>query len=1267
VFFYLLISILILILVMKKICSFLTMFLLTVFSWGTASAAAALPTISPADGSGDAWYHIRLEMRTWGLYGNTGTTIQDGSVKGYYLDQGNGKLLMNTETVNIPGTRWKVVATAKEGEYQLISGLGNTIDFGNLTLESGDDRFYTTTLGSQVFTIMENNGDYLGLTLKGVGGIDKSNGNPYFGKYGPDAAGGAITFVPAEDLTEMYLIQPANLDLGDVPTGKRKIKTLTVTGINLTGNLNYSIAGAGFSVTPGATTASGGTAKITFAPTERKAYTAELTISIGDQSVKITLTGNADFEFPVQISENGGDEHWYYIQFDRQAVNNKVLQANQLFQPVTQALILGGKDKQLWKIVGGWDEYLIVNKEGELGYSQSENKYVLYDKGYGNFFGFDRFEDTDAWQVRNEDARHSDAPDKQYVNDLDSKGDSVSNYTLNDAGNRLIFIPATTHSLVVGLESVDFGTAPAGTGATVKKIIPVGGLNITGNISAEITGAGAAAFSLTSNTLPAAGGEFEVTFTPLAVNNYKAQLILKSEGVTNDTVQLTARGSIFPFKVSSSDNSNEHWYYIQFVRVPGKAFTGNGLGGLITQTGWTADQPVNDNQLWKITGTWDNYKFVSKKGGEFICHLKTDGEEDEYEHYTLAASGNRHIALEKTSGANTGWCFRNVEANEAGHIKYMNDNYGEEIGLYGAMDDGNPLNFISASGTSIIPSVTALGYGDVTTGLKSEKVLTVSGKQTTTPISYVLAGTGAAAFKIINTTAGAGADGPLPATGGTLKVSFEPTVTGDYMATLTLNSTGAEDVVIVLSGNCISFPEDFPVKISDATSTTWYTVYFKRQYVNSGWKVWSAGLPGETIKQVTHIGHEDPDLTVEEQLWKFVIAPSKTGYLAVSYNGLEATAGESYSLNESGEGTPLVFKKNPGKSWILWNDARSISLNDQGGNTVCEYSSDGSDTGCPMGFIETAAPAPVRIQISTKTVDFGKIEAGAPALYSNNVIVRGVGLSGDITLSVSNPAYSIVRAADSTAVANNTLSRQDTLKIIFTPAATQAYNATLTLTADGATTKTIALIGGGDLKLPAKVSTTDNAVWYYVSFERQDAKNKVLTVDGDTLRQTVKAENEEDAQLWKIEGNIADGYQLINKTGAMAAYDSTSTVLVYLMKAEGDRFDFVSGTGENAAKVQMRDLTYNTLARAYLCDKSNEGLYATGYTRNDAGNWMTFTPLIPDAIIQVDAEANDSVVSSAYYNLQGIRIQQPVRGNLYIRIDTHASGKTTATKIFLVK
>jgi hypothetical protein len=1282
---------------MRKIHSFLMVFLAMFLFWGTAKAAD-LPTISPADGSNDVWYHIQLEKRIWGIGGSSGTT-NGGSIKGWYLDQGAGKMLRNIEVdTNEPGTRWKLVATGSSTEYKLISQLGNTIAYASSAIgTSGDanyvkaDRYYTTTPSSQVFTILNPNGAYLGLSLKGAGGIDKSNNDLYFDKWGPNAEGGAISFVAAEPMEEAFLFPPANVDFRDVPVGKSATKTLAVAGTNLTGDLSYSIAGAGFSVTPQTNTANGGTAEITFTPTVKQVYTAILTITNAAAGISVTdtLKGNADFAFPIQISE-GANEHWYYIQFYRQAANNKVLQAGGETEPITQALIAGGQDNQLWKIIGDWDEYKLIPKSGdELGMTydaaEDKNHYVLDMADYASEFSFVRFKDTENWQLFNNSAGYiesgQESETKRYLNDKDNEGTALSNYEVDDAGNRLVFIPKETVALKVGLESLDYGTAPINVGASIKKTIPVGGLNLTAPITATITGTGAAVFALTQSNVPAAGGEFEVTFTPTAVASYTAELILTS-GESRDTVQLKGKGSVFPFVISSVDNSNEHWYYIQFQRQQAKAFTDKGANADVEQTDWDANQEPNNAQTWKVTGTWDNFKFVSKLGNSLVRGTYTD----EYGFYKTVAgnnTGDKHSAVEKTTGTNLGWGFINTDATESESTLYMNDNGGAHIGLYGYLDEGGPLKFVPASGKYILPSVTVLNHGDVNIGLKSEKVLTVTGNNTTAPITYALEGADAGVFTVAITSGQDGENNQLLAAGGTLKVTYLPTATRDYVAILKLSSTGTDDVIVLLEGK--GTVAELPVTISTSGNDYWYNIYFNRRYSSgdSNWKVWTAGLEGETITQTAFAGRVDQEFAISEQLWKFVVAPSQTGYLAVAYNGLAATTPPSsdlnYTLDTQANATPLTFKKEAENKWVLLKDTGSAgSLNDRSGSAICNYGTGGE--GNQLTFLPAIVPDPIRIQVGTKTVTFDDVEAGEPAVYSGNIVLKGFGLTSDITLALSGEgasAYSVVLKRDSTAV--TTLpSTGDTLKVIFNPTARQAYEAKLNLTSAGAAAKEITLSGSGALNLPVKLSTAAEPFWYTVGFNR--STNKWLTVEAanDTLVQRT-AVTASETQLFRFEGSVATGYQLINHDERVAAYDSTSVVdpndetkriavKTYFMKpqAQGDYFRFVKGVDANAGKWQMRNIT-NSSNGGYLCDKEGKGFQATNYSKNDAGNWLTFKSLIPDAIVSPGVDANDPVVSSVYYTLQGIRVYQPLPGNVYIQVNTHASKKTSATKFFLVK
>lgn len=61
--------------------------------------------------------------------------------------------------------------------------------------------------------------------------------------------------------------------------------------------------------------------------------------------------------------------------------------------------------------------------------------------------------------------------------------------------------------------------------------------------------------------------------------------------------------------ISSSDNSNETWYYISFKNG------GNMIQDMGDDTNLLTQKPATtDNQLWKITGTADNYSIVGKSG-----------------------------------------------------------------------------------------------------------------------------------------------------------------------------------------------------------------------------------------------------------------------------------------------------------------------------------------------------------------------------------------------------------------------------------------------------------------------------------------------------------------------------------------------------------------------------------------------------------------------------------------------------------------------------
>jgi hypothetical protein len=1136
---------------MKKALFFVTMLLLTIFTWGNVSAAD-LPTISPADGTADVWYHIRLEQRIWGIWGKSGTD-ESGANRAYYFDEGLGKMLRNIEdTVNIPGTRWKVVATGTADEYQLISGLGNTIDYSGTGI--GDirgERFYSVTPGAQIFTIMETDGNYLGLTLKGIGGIDKSNNDLYFDKWGPNDTGGRITFVAAEPLKPMF-IQPADQNFDDVAVGAKQKKILTVLGAELSGELKYSITGdKEFTVNPLTSTSdisNGGTVEIIFTPTEQTTYTATLTISAGELSVITKLTGKSTSSFPLQISEEGGEEHWYYLQFRRRMSSNKMVQAN-ADKSVVQATAAIGYE-QLWKIVGDWNNYRLISKSSNLELKYGSDRYGLDNTG--SLFGFESFQGD--WELRDYGTGN------QYIND--NGGNYLGRYGHhdNDNGNCLVFTPAS--GIIPNASALAYGDIM--TGLKGEKTLSVLGIQTTNPITYSLSGTGVAAFKVVNTTsgaeaassLPAKGGTLNVVFDPNTAGKYTATLMLHSDGMTDMEIALTGTCTALPddFPVKISDETSTTWYAVYFNRsytegYSWRVWTAGSAGETIKQTAQTnrdKQELTAEEQLWKfvVNPAKTGYLAVSYSGLEATAGPNKSSNDDDS--YTLEEPGKgTPLLFEKNSSG--AWILKNTITKIALNDQSKNTVCGYKDGA----DDGCPMGFIEITPilAGIIPNATALNYGDVTNGLKDVKTLTVSGRKLTNPITYTLSGTGAAAFTVVNTTSGADDANPLPAEGGTLNVVFEPNTTGEYTATLTLQSDGTDisDMEIALTGRCIPLPEDFPVKLSDETGTTWYAVYFNRSYTEGySWRVWTAGSAGETIKQTPQSSRDNLEWATEEQLWKFVVSPEKNGYLAVSYSGLEATTGADYTLQQPDRGTPLLFAKNPSGAWILKNIAADKALNDRSENTVCEYTSDGNDDGCPVGFIEIT-PIPAGIIPNATTLNYGDVTTGLKDVKTLSVSGRKV--KNPITYTLSGrdaAAFKVVNTTSGAEAANSLPAEGGTLNVAFEPNTTGNYTATLTLQSTDAAVPDMEIeLIGNCIALPVTISDETNATWYTVYFDRSHTdryswKAWTAGLEGEAIKQTTQADHDNwklaiVEQLWKFVVNPAKtGYLAVSYSGLEA-------------------------------------------------------------------------------------------------------------------------------------
>ncbi len=137
-------------------------------------------------------------------------------------------------------------------------------------------------------------------------------------------------------------------------------------------------------------------------------------------------------------------------------------------------------------------------------------------------------------------------------------------------------------------------------------------------------------------------------------------------------------------KISSEDNSDETWYYIQFKNGGGMIQDMGANKNLLTQRA-----TMSTGQLWKITGTKDNYAIVGKNGRRIYF------------------DGNRFIAAYSTTTTFKIVATTNTthypawELQRSSSTNSMNQNggagIGRELGEYSAGNANNPLQFIEQS------------------------------------------------------------------------------------------------------------------------------------------------------------------------------------------------------------------------------------------------------------------------------------------------------------------------------------------------------------------------------------------------------------------------------------------------------------------------------------------------------------------------------------------------------------------------------------------
>ena len=673
----------------------------TVALTGNVYVESDLPVISDEDN--ERWYYIQFARRAaenlvWSM-SDTAVWVEQKTVKGgAALDQ-----------------MWKICGDWETGYYIVNRESGRELLYNSLDTTGGftgpnsefpvrinpdftADRFFLTTGYGNVFNFVRysttdswqlynrdvNNGGNRNTNSRYV--YDSGTGTRYVSQTTFNSAGNELVFIP---VTTMLKSSVPAVVLTAV-AGETATASVSVIGLNTTGEISVSLTGAGadaFTLSATSFPAAGGELDITFTPASDDEFYAA--------TLKLSSDGVEDLIIPVSGSYGGpilstaGSDIWHYIQFKRQANNNKVWQANGMGNVITQVARVEGNYNQHWKLTGTAEGLLIENREGgflffpknEAGEFVGDPNAVIDEDG--DWVAIVYNEEKDEWEF------------KYLLNGRglnDRSGSYICIWGLGDGGGPLYFFPVeatdgTTRMITTNASSVGL-YAPVGETATAT--VSVSGIGLTEAVTATLTGADADKFTLAANTVPAEGGELTVTYVPAGTAICNATLTLGSPGAKSVTLSLT--GNALP---AFSTPENEAWYYVQFERKAADNKVWQKNAGGVVQAELEKDK---ESQHWKLVGDWNGGFVIENRAGGQIAFTDDDEESEE-----------DLLAILAEEGTPVAFAFGNkLELQIFKFIDHpdgwgaLNDYYGNEMCIYYLGDGGNPVTFIPEDGLSNI-------------------------------------------------------------------------------------------------------------------------------------------------------------------------------------------------------------------------------------------------------------------------------------------------------------------------------------------------------------------------------------------------------------------------------------------------------------------------------------------------------------------------------------------------------------------------------------
>jgi len=611
-------------------------------------------------------------------------------------------------------------------------------------------------------------------------------------------------------------------------------------------------------------------------------------------------------------------------------------------------------------------------------------------------------------------------------------GTHTAEITVSGGGARskTVHVLGTTNNPTVTVDQTSLDFN-AKVGQTVTQAINVTGTDLTGSISLLLEETEGGQFSISRNTLPANGGTVIVTFKPTETGTFGGRVRISADGAASKSVTLNGHA----YELTVTPTSLDYGTVIKGESVP---------------------------QTFEVTGT--------NLTGPLTLTLS-------------GATGMYYLQPATISAAD-------AAAGKTVQVTYHPTEAGTHIGTITISGGGAEDETVSLTGRSVIPTINvnpaSLDFETIEVGKESTMTINVTGSDLTGSMSVLLEETEGGQFSI-NRNA-------LPASGGTILVTFKPTEAGTFGGRVKISGGGAVAQSVTLTGSSrelsvyptslnfgtvnedASVPKTFtvtgsrltgPLTLTLSGATGKYTISpttISAAEAAAGKTVtvtYTPGAGGTHNGTVTISGGGVEDKTVSLTGKCAAITPNTTSLV---FDPIEAgkTATKTINVtgtNLSGSITVLLEETISGQFSI-----NKTSLPASGGTIIVTFKP--TEAGAFSGRVRLSADGAKtksvsltgsarELVVSPTSLNFGTTAKNVAV--TKKFTVTGSRLSGPLTLALSGSTgmYTISTTTITAAQAANGVE----VSVTYKPTSAGTHNATVTISGGGVDNKTVSLTG----------------------------------------------------------------------------------------------------------------------------------------------------------------------------------------------------------------